>query len=480
MVADSRGRPLADNHSPIRYFTPEGESELTREFHPQEVLDAAAALISRTLSSAKVPPSSIAAVAITGQRHGLVCLDEHGRELFVSPNVDLRAAFEGAALQEELGDELYHAAGQFPAMLLAPAKLRWLHANRPDTHAAVAHVLTIAGWLAFKLTGRIADEPSLAAGVGLLHVPTTRRNNTTLAKMGVPQSQVPPLSPAGDVVGDIQPKAAKSWGLPPGAPVTLAGADTSTGLLGMGLTHPGDTGLVAGWSAAIQSVTPSPQHDPQARAWFGPSTVSGRWVSEVNLGDVGNAHRWLKDLLLGPNATFEQADALAAAASVGSNGSLAYLGPAPISAPEAGLRRGGLLFATPLQYRAPNPADALRAFWESLAYAIKANLTTLERASGHPVTVLHLGGGMARSGLFAAVLASVTGREVRRSANPHVTLLGALATASVAAGLHPNLAQAAEDFAPQWLVSDPDPSDALEYEDFYQQWNLLYHRIQDS
>ena len=50
---------------------------------------------------------------------------------FISPNVDLRAAFEGAALREEMGPALYEATGQFPAMLLAPAKLRWLENNRP-------------------------------------------------------------------------------------------------------------------------------------------------------------------------------------------------------------------------------------------------------------------------------------------------------------------------------------------------------------
>ena len=97
----------------------------------------------------------------------------------------------------------------------------------------------------------------------------------------------------------------------------------------MGLTRPGDAGLVAGWSVAMQTVTNSPRLDPKAKAWFSPFPVPDRWVSEVNLGDAGNAHRWLKDLLLGPDATFNQADALAASAPVGSNGSLAYLGPAP-------------------------------------------------------------------------------------------------------------------------------------------------------
>ena len=479
MVADPQGRCLADCHEPIHYFTPEGESELTREFDPQEILDTAARLTVRALAQANLAPSDVAAVGITSQRHGLVFLDDHDREILVSPNVDLRAAFEGAALQEEMGPALYEATGQFPAMLLAPAKLRWLQNNRPDLRKSVAHILTVAGWLAVKLTGSLACEPSLSAGVGLLDPRAANRDNAMLSKMGVPPSQLPPPSAAGTVVGRLKPDAALRLGLAAGTPVTLAGADTSCGLLGMGLTRPGDTGLVAGWSASMQTVTDSPHPDPQAKAWFSPFPIPGRWVSEVNLGDAGNAHRWLKDLLLGPDATFIQADALAASAPVGSNGFLSYLGPAPITAPEAGLRRGGLLFPIPLLYRSPTPAEALRAFWESLAYSVKANLADLERASGQQSPALHLGGGVSRSPLFARILASVLGRTVRRSSTAHVSLLGAVAAASVVAGLHSNLAEASEAMAPQWLDVDPDPSDALEYEEFYPQWKILYHRIQD-
>ena len=479
MVADSNGNPLSAQDAPVPYFTPEGQSELTREFHPEKLLDSATRLIASTLSNANISPSDIAAIGITGQRHGVVFLDDQGREILVSPMIDLRAAFEGAALQEELGDDLYRIAGQYPAMLLAPAKLRWLENNCPDLRKKLAHVLTFADWLAFKLTGAPASEPSLAAGVGLLDSQTAIRSDELLSKFDLPPSILPPLFPTGSVVGAIPNSLAQTWGLPPGIPVTLAGADTSCGLLGMGLSRPGDTALVAGWSAAIQTVTESPHPDPQAKAWFSPSTIPGQWLSEVNLGDTGHAHRWLKDLLLGPDASFSDADALAASAPPGSNGYLSYLGPGPLTAPEAGLRTGGLLFPAPLLYRSPTPTEALRSFWESLAYSVKANLVELQRASGRSVDILHLGGGMARSPLFAAILANVTGKKIRRSSNAHVSLLGAVAAASVAAGLHANLAEASQAVSPKWIDSEPDPSDALEYDEFYQRWKILYHRIQN-
>ena len=191
-------------------------------------------------------------------------------------------------------------------MLLAPAKLRWLENNRPADRERVKHVLTIAGWLGLKLTGIPACEPSLAAGIGLLDPSFANRDNTSLSKMGVSSSLLPPLHTSGAVVGKIDSNVARQCGLPPNIAVTLAGADSATGLVGMGLTRPADTALVAGWSTTIQTLTGSPQPDPQAKVWFSPSPIPGRWIAETNLGDAGNAHRWLKNLVLGPDSSFNE------------------------------------------------------------------------------------------------------------------------------------------------------------------------------
>ena len=64
-----------------------------------------------------------------------------------------------------------------------------------------------------------------------------------------------------------------------------------------------------------------------------------------------------------------------------------------MSAPEAGLKRGGIVFPTPLLYQKPSVADALRAFWESLAYGLKSNLETLREVTGHDGEVVYLGRG---------------------------------------------------------------------------------------
>ncbi len=476
MITDGLGNPIASADGPIRYFRPEGTSELTLEFHPQELLNAAGLLAARCLKQAGARAGEVKAVSVASQRHGVVFLDRKGEELLVSPNVDTRAAFEGAAIDEELGPDIYRRAGQSRGLLLAPSRLRWLENNRPDSFQRLDSILTVGGWLAYQLTGQRACEPSLAAGVGLLNVNEGGRDGPLLEKLGVPESLLPPLSTAGEIVGTLTPDLAAGWGLDPGVPVTLAGADTQCGLLGMGLGRPGDTGVVAGWSCAMQMVTPRPCYDDASRAWVSPIPLRAAWVSEANLGDAGNAHRWLTEGFLHRDSATEERDAGAAAVPPGSDGVISYLGTAPTAAAEAGLRRGGILFPTPLQYQTPTPARTLRAFWESLAYALKSNLAAIERAAGRNAEALCLGGGMSRSRLLAKITASVLNREARRSLIPQASARGAALAAGVAAGL----LDGSQPLTPMWEGVEPDPAEALEYRELYHQWKGLYHRLQEG
>ena len=92
------------------------------------------------LREAGAAPEAVAAIGVTSQRLGLVFLDKGGGELYSGPNVDLRAAFEGAAIDEKLGQRQYETTGHFPSLLLAPAKLEWFRCQKPDLCARVSTV----------------------------------------------------------------------------------------------------------------------------------------------------------------------------------------------------------------------------------------------------------------------------------------------------------------------------------------------------
>ena len=487
LLTDSFGRPLTAASAPMRYFTSEGCSYIAREFSPDLVLDTLGKLVATVLSSGKIKAEDVSAIGVTSQRQGVVFLDDEEKEMYCGPNVDLRAVFEGARIDEKLGREVYATTGHFPSMLLAPARLQWFRENSPEIYDSTRKILTIAGWIAYRLTGVIMSEPSLEAEAGLLNVTTKERCPSLMDKLGVDPSTLPPLSVGGGPFGALGQAVASDWGLKSGIPVVVAGPDTQCGLLGMGLVEEGQVGAVMGWSGALQAITPTPRLDEAMRTWVGcyPFGVAhGRprdaaWVAEINLGDTGNAYRWLKDTILGQGASFEQAEHLAREAGGVSEGVTAFLGPGPVSSLKAGLKMGGLFFPTPLSFQEATRGQLFRAALENIVYSIKANLATLEEVTDYDSRVLYLGGGMSGSRTLTTLLANTLGAPIRRSTTPRISARGAALAAAASTDSSVTLKRMAEMASDDCEEIEPGTAgEIVQYQEYYQQWLHLYKRLE--
>ena len=101
---------------------------------------------------------NIAAVTVTSQRQGVVFLDRDGRVLYAGPNVDLRAIFEGAAIDDAMGSRVFEVTGRLPSFLFAPAKLRWFMQNKPDVYERIDRVVDIGGLAAVEAVGRARER----------------------------------------------------------------------------------------------------------------------------------------------------------------------------------------------------------------------------------------------------------------------------------------------------------------------------------
>ena len=536
LLADPLGSPIASKSAPLRYFTPEGCPTTAREFNPEEVLSALGRLIGPLLRGQGIRPGSISAIGITGQRQGVVFLDSDGKELYCGPNIDLRAIFEGAAIDEEMGREVYAATGHTPSMLMAPARLRWSRENRPAIYEKTRTVLTIPAWLAYRLTGALMSEPSLEGEAGLLDINTGRRCPGLLDRLGVSQSLLPPLPITGrPCAGSLSRSMADLWGLKEGIPVVVAGPDTQCGMLGMGLVKAGQTGAVIGWSGALQVITSTPcldkgldddMNDPP-RTWAGlytlprpegsgggttHTTAGGNslphpsgwgiradtqaagsafmphpggcggdkalWVAESSLGDSGNAYRWLKDTLLGRDASFDEADRMARQTPADPEQVMSFLGPGPVSPFRSGLRMGGLLFPTPLSFQETSPGQMFLAALENIAYSARAGLDTLGEVTGLKIDTLSLGGGMSRSRAFPCALAATLGYPVRRSLDSNVSARGAALAAAMYKDSSFTLSQAAElASGSNEEIGPGTPSRIAQYQESYHQWLNMYKRL---
>ena len=480
LVADLQGRPVALGRREVCYFTPEGLGPLGREFSPDDVWKDICDLIQHSLKEAGLEGGDIAAVSTTSQREGMVFLDQDGRELYAGPNQDIRAFFEGMALDESQGANIYSLTGHLPSFLFAPAKLKWFRNHHPDLYDKVHKALPLNGWLTFKLSGQARCDRSALGEIGLLNVRTGDCDEPLLNGVGVRHELLPALGDASERAGEVSTSAAAATGLREGTPMFLGGPDTQCGLLGMGVIAEGQLGILAGWSAPLQLVTEAPCFDPKRRTWTGCHVVPGRWVLESSAIEGGWALDWLGDIL---GAEYERCLNNNAVPSenetpLGQGQTIAFLGPRIMDCNRMGLQLGGVLFPVPVGPTGINRGHLLQAALENLAFAIKGNYLQLREVSGLPISDIWLGGGVANKPAFPQLMADTLGMPVHVPEMKDASLLGAAMCAAVGAGVYKGLPDAAAAMHWPAITVQPVEATASDMVERYERWLTLYQKLE--
>lgn len=434
--------------------------------------DALCRIGREALTSAGAGPGDVAGISVTSMRHGMVLLDKAGRPLVATPNKDARAITESMELQGERGAELYQRSGHVPSPVLLAPRLVWLKNNHPEQLAAADVVLTISDWMAYKLCGVAASEPSQAGETLLFDLEKSAWAMDIIQSLGLPERIFPKILKPGDKLGGLMEEAAGALGLKAGTPVAVGGADSQLGLLGLGVTTPGEVTVVAGSTTPVMVTTNAPRLHPEMRTWAGMHVIPGVYVAESNAGGMGTALEWIAGILYADSPDPVAALSADAARSVpGAGGILSTVGTQIFHAAELGLPVEGLTFSA---MTAPGGlagrGSLARGVLEGMAFASLANAQqALDAADLDPERVF-AGGGMTRSPLFCQLLADSFGRPATTGYGQRTTPFGAVICAAVGAGLYPDLASAAKAMCT--AVETIQPSEyAEQYDELYEIWS---------
>ena len=476
LLYDGSRQPVAEAVGAWQYSTPADGPSLAREFDPGWLRAAVLELIASCIRDSGVAPTDIDAVAVTSQRQAMAFLDSDGATVYVGPNTDLRAIFEGAAIDDEMGDLVYETTGHLPSMLLAPAKLIWFRANRPDAYDRISRVVSLADWITAALAGEMAAEATLAGEAGLLDIRSRTRCGPLLSDLGLAAVETP-LVESGAAIGAVTQEAAEATGLRPGTPVVAAGADTQCGLIGLGAAGEGRAGIAAGWSVPVQVLTGRPALSPERKTWAGFFQDPSLWTLESTAGDAGNSYQWLADLLF-ERASFDEMDKLAGGVARGSEGAVALLGPSAMDVSRLGMRQGGLLFPVPMTVSGLGRPQIIRSALEAIAHAIRSNLEQAERLASAASDTVAIGGGLTRSSTLIGIVADVLGRQVMVAPHPNVSALGAFLVARTGLGDFGSIGEAASEAKRGLRSVDPDPVAVSEYDELYESWLRTKERIE--
>jgi xylulokinase len=383
-----------------------GSGRLVREGrapHPDgtEVDPAAwAAALDRALAQAG-GLDDVAAVAVGGQQHGMVCLDDDGA--VVRPALlwnDTRSAGAARDLTAELGggQAWADAVGLVPVASFTVTKLRWLADAEPANAARTAAVCLPHDWLTWRLAGAPALDALVtdrgdASGTGYWSAATGEYRPDLLERaLG-----------HGAVVPRVLGPAEAAGSTPGGVVLGPGSGDNAAAALGLA-AEPGDVVCSIGTSGVVSIVSTTPAADPTGTV-AGFADATGNFlplIATLNAARVLDATA----RLLGVDLDGLSRLALSAPPGAGGLVLVPYLeGERTPDRPDSTGALHGLTLTT------AEPAHLARAAVEGLLCGLADGLDAVA-ATGTPVRRVLLVGGGARSEAVRRIAPAVLGVPV--------------------------------------------------------------------
>ncbi len=474
LIMDETGRVVGSaTHDHVAFASPEiGWAEQD----PHDWWAATKMAIRKVLAQSSTNADEITAVALTGQMHGAVLLDESDEVL--RPALiwcDQRTAEECEYLNERIGPDRIIDLTCNPALTnFTLTKLLWVRKHEPDIWRRFRSFLLPKDYVRMRLTGVKAIDVAEASGTLLLDVANRKWSKEMMAAVGLDERCAPQVFESPEVVGRISAVGASETGLKVGTPVIAGAGDQAAGAVGMGIVSPGAVSATIGTSGVVFAATDRPALDPRGRVHTFCHAVPGRWHVMGVTQAAGLSLRWFRDNF-GAGADdgrdpYERLCDEAGKATAGEDG--VYWTPylmgerTPHLDPEA---RAALIGLNAKHGR----GTVIRAILEGVAFSLRDTFSIFDEMRV-PVTQVRLGGGGARAELWRQIQADVYGRAVSTVKAEEGAAYGAAILAGVGVAQWPDVESACREVVKIDRKVEPDRKSAEVMNSCYEVYRRIY------
>jgi xylulokinase len=417
--------------------------------------------------------SSIGAIGISYQMHGLVTVDKNYRVL--RPSIiwcDSRAVKYGENAFNSLGRDfclshLLNSPGNFTA-----AKLAWVKENEPELFGRIHKIMLPGDYIAMRMTGEILTSfTGLSEGI-FWDFRTSGLSREIMDFFGFRHEIIPVQKGSFSIQGRLLKNMASELGLPEGIPVAYRAGDQPNNALSLNVLNPGEVAATAGTSGVIYGVTDKTKFDPQSRVntflHVNHSPDNQRLGVLLCINGTGILNSWLKRNT-GNSLSYNDMNDLASKVAPGSDGlSVLPFGNGAeriLMNKDIGCRISGLNF------NRHSIAHLFRSVQEGIAFSFRYGLDIMKETGIDPGLIRAGSANMFLSPVFREALSCITGVEIHLYNTDGS--IGAARGAGIGCGFYKS-----ENEAFPGLVSvgrtEPDKSKISAYEEAYLRWeNLL-------
>ncbi|MDY7108056.1 MAG: xylulokinase [Planctomycetota bacterium] len=483
LLIDADGRVAASVTTEYPLSSPR---PLWSEQDPHHWWNATVASIRGVLEQAGVAPSSIGAVGLTGQMHGLVLLDARGEVL--RPAMlwnDQRTEAQCRAMHERTGlEQVIEYTGKPALPSFTAPKILWVREHEPEVFDAAAKMLLPKDYVRYRLTGAFFSDVADASGTSLFDVRKRSWCDEIIEALDVSRSWLPEVTESPVASAAISHAGAEATTLPAGTPVIAGAGDQAAEAVGCGIVEEGAVSVTIGTSGVVFAAMNEPRIDGEGKVHAYCHAVPGAWHLMGVMLSAGGSLQWYRDTF------FETETRRARGAGIDPYDE--------ILKPAANVRPGceGLLFLPYLTgERTPHPdpyargvffgltrrhtrAHTTRAVLEGVSFGL-CDSVELMRGLGLDIRTVRASGGGARSALWRQILADVFRAEIVTVNTTQGAAYGAALLAGVGIDVFADVPEACRR-AVQIADSTHPGDDADIYADYYAQYRALYPALADQ
>ena len=422
------------------------------------------------MAESGVAKDEIAAIGISYQMHGLVCVDKDNKVL--RPAIiwcDSRAVPYGQKAFETLGVEkclssLLNSPGNFTA-----SKLAWVKEHESDIYTQIHKIMLPGDYIAMMLSGEICTTVSGLSEGMFWDFQNHKVADFLMDYYGFSSSLIPEIRPTFSEQGKVNAWAANELGLKEGTPITYRAGDQPNNALSLNVFNPGEIASTAGTSGVVYGVNGEINYDPKSRvntfAHVNHTDVQNRLGVLLCINGTGILNSWVKRNVAPEGISYADMNQLASQVPIGSNGlSILPFGNGAermLENSEIGCTFSGINF------NLHNQSHIIRAAQEGIVFSFKYGIDIME-GMGIPVQKIHAGhANMFLSPIFRNTLAGVTGATIELYDTDGS--VGAAKGAGIGAGIYKDNTEAFVTLQKLEII-EPDVNSRSTYDEAYARW----------
>ena len=457
-------------------FYPESEAPIIAvkagwaEQDPQMWWDNAKLSLKKIMAESGVTADEIAAIGISYQMHGLVCVDKDYKAL--RPSIiwcDSRAVPYGERAFVDLGAErclghLLNSPGNFTA-----AKLAWVRENEPHIYERIHKIMLPGDYLALRLSGQANTTVSGLSEGMFWDFREGRVADFLMDYYGFDSSLISDIVPTFRIQSRVSAAAAAETGLKEGTPITYRAGDQPNNALSLNVFNPGEIASTAGTSGVVYGVLGDVNYDPKSRvntfAHVNHTAEQTRLGVLLCINGTGILNAWVRRTVAPEGISYADMNDLTVSVPIGSEGITVI--PFGNGAERVLENREIGCSVSGINFNKHGKAHIVRAAQEGIVFSFCYGMEVMQQM-GMDIRKIHAGrANMFLSPLFRDTLAGVSGATIELYDTDGS--VGAAKGAGIGAGIYKDNNEAFATLD-KLQVIEPDEAHRNEYLEAYARW----------